>query len=79
MSASTTLTPAQHRAELARAERRAQRTGDSSDRAEVQRIRSEYTEAHLAAHIDRVVSKAPPLTDEQVDRLAAILRRGGQR
>lgn len=28
----------------------------------------------IQAHIDRIVSQAPPLSDEQRDRLAAILR-----
>lgn len=32
----------------------------------------------LAEHIQRVVAEAPPLTDEQRDRLAGLLRGGGQ-
>ena len=31
----------------------------------------------LEEHVRRVVSAAPPLTDEQRDRIAAILRAGG--
>lgn len=31
----------------------------------------------LEEHIRRVVAEAPPLTDEQRDRIAALLRAGG--
>lgn len=31
----------------------------------------------LRVHIERVIAAAPPLTDEQRDRIAAILRSGG--
>jgi hypothetical protein len=33
--------------------------------------------AQLAAHIRRVVDSAPPLTEAQRDRLAVLLRSGG--
>lgn len=33
----------------------------------------------LAAHIERVVSQAPPLTQDQRVRLASILTNGGER
>lgn len=32
--------------------------------------------AALAEHIAKVIAEAPPLTDEQRDRIAAILRGG---
>lgn len=31
----------------------------------------------LAEHVARVVAQAPPLTDEQRERIAALLRAGG--
>lgn len=34
--------------------------------------------ASLAQHIARVAAEAPPLTDEQRDRLAVLLRGGGR-
>lgn len=36
--------------------------------------RRELAEANIAAAIDRALTTAPPLTDEQCDRLAARLR-----
>ena len=33
--------------------------------------------ASIAAHVERVVAEAPPLTPEQRDRIAAVLRAGG--
>lgn len=36
--------------------------------------RSDLVEANLAAAITRILADAPPLTDEQCDRLSAILR-----
>lgn len=34
------------------------------------------TDPELAAHIAELVAAAPPLTEEQIDRIAAILRAG---
>jgi hypothetical protein len=39
-------------------------------------LRRELRAAQLAEHIRRVVDAAPPLTDDQRTRLAALLRRG---
>ncbi|MCE5291424.1 MAG: hypothetical protein LLG14_19600 [Nocardiaceae bacterium] len=36
--------------------------------------RRNHAESKIADYIEKVVSEAPPLTDEQRDRLAAILR-----
>lgn len=65
------------RASLARAERKAQRSGDPSDREAAQRTRAEYAELKLAEYIKRAVAAWPPLTNEQRDRLALLLRGGG--
>jgi hypothetical protein len=37
-------------------------------------LRRELKEAKLTAYIEQVVAIAPPFTDEQIDRLAALLR-----
>jgi hypothetical protein len=42
----------------------------------VEQARIEYRVASLADHIRRVVDAAPPLTAEQRDRLAVLLRGG---
>jgi len=41
------------------------------------RVRQDYAEAQLAEHIQQVVAKAPPLSDEQRGRLAALLTASG--
>ncbi len=47
------------------------RPADDHDLVEARR---ELRAAKLAAHIERVVAEAPPLTAEQRDRLAGLLR-----
>jgi hypothetical protein len=42
--------------------------------AELQQLRAAYAAETLAEHIARVVAAAPPLTAEQRDRLALLLR-----
>lgn len=37
-------------------------------------LRRELKEAKLAAYVERVVAEAPDLTDEQVNRIALLLR-----
>jgi len=37
----------------------------------------EYAAARIAAYVERTVSSAPPLTTEQRDKLALLLRGGG--
>lgn len=52
------------------------RPADDPDLVDARRnLRAE----RLAAHIEKVVAEAPPLTAEQRDRLAALLRGGGAR
>jgi hypothetical protein len=65
----------QLRVGIARAERKSKRTGDS---APVVEARREYAAAKIAEHIKRVVDDAPPLTDEQIARISAVLHRGGE-
>jgi hypothetical protein len=62
-------TLAQQRAEIARRSRRGDAAGERAARAA-------YAEAKLAAYIEKVVSDAPDLTDEQRERLAVLLRPG---
>lgn len=49
----------------------ATRRGTPEDVAEARR---DYRAVKLEAHIREVVNAAPPLTDEQADRLAALIR-----
>lgn len=62
------------RAALARAERRAKRTGDPDDVEAALDARARYAEAKLAEHIRKTIEAAPPLTAEQRDRLSQLLR-----
>jgi hypothetical protein len=66
---------AAQRVAIARAERASRRTGDS---ALVEDARRDYAAAKLADYIKRTVDAAPPLSPEQRERLAALLRGGGQ-
>lgn len=50
----------------------------TADVESVQRARAELAAAKLAQYIERVVSAAPPFTSEQLDRLALLLRPGGE-
>jgi hypothetical protein len=50
------------------------RPPDDPERVEAQRS---LRAAALAAHVEKVVAGWPPLTDEQIDRVAALLRTGG--
>ena len=45
-----------------------------ADAAETQAARRDFRAARLAAYIRREVDQAPPLTGEQRDRLACLLR-----
>lgn len=48
-----------------------------SDDPELVEARRDLAAEVIAQHAAKVVSKAPPLTPEQRDRIAAILRSGG--
>lgn len=52
------------------------RTIQRDQQADVTDLRREFATARIADHIKRVVDAAPPLTPEQRDRLALLLRGG---
>jgi hypothetical protein len=47
---------------------------DSSAMTEARR---DYTAAKIADYIERVLDAWPPLADEQIARISAVLHRGG--
>lgn len=71
------LTPqrSKARSDLANAAAKVSRHPDDPSAAEALiAARRDYYATALADHIRKVVDAAPPLTDEQRDRLAALLR-----
>lgn len=62
------LTEHQIRAQIAAEHRRTVR-----DPARIAELRGQLRETQLAEHIRRVVDAAPPLTQEQLQRLALLL------
>lgn len=52
------------------------KTHDPTEPAMVEK-RAELRALRLEDHVRRVISEAPPLTDEQRDRIASLLRAGG--
>lgn len=46
----------------------------SGDPEQIAQARRDHAAATLESHISRIVGAAPPLTAEQRDRLAALLR-----
>lgn len=48
------------------------------DHPKVVAARRELETANLADHVAKVLAGWPPLTDEQLDRIAALLRTGGR-
>ena len=62
------------RARLGVASRTARRTGDPDDIARRDQLDAEYRTVALAEHVRQVVAKAPPLSPEQRERIAALLR-----
>ena len=62
----------QLRAGIARASKR---TGDPISAADKRR---DYAAAKLEDYIRRIVDQAPPLTEDQRSRIAALLRTGGE-
>ena len=66
------------RTAIARAARAVRKRPDDMAALEkLGRVRQDYAEAQLAEHIQQVVAKAPPLSDEQRGRLAALLTASG--
>jgi excisionase family DNA binding protein len=73
------VTVATVRSMIDRGELRAYRVGPRAvriRRSDLKSILSPIEATSLAEHVKRVVAQAPPLTDEQRDRIAAILRGG---
>jgi hypothetical protein len=65
------------RSRLANEVKRAKRTGQPVESfPAVQAARGELAEAKIAAYITAVVSAAPPLSAQQRDRLATLLKTG---
>lgn len=63
------------RAGIARASSYAERhPADNEAQDVVAQLRAEYAEKKIENYVKAVVAKAPPLTPEQRDRLAAIVR-----
>lgn len=52
------------------------KTRDPSDPEMVEK-RVELRALKLEDHVTRVIAQAPPLTPEQIERIAALLRAGG--
>lgn len=71
-----TLSPevASHRARVASLSR-----SRRSDDPELVKARRDLFAAKLEAHIERTLAEAPPLTEEQRDRLAGIFTGGAAR
>jgi hypothetical protein len=53
------------------------RSAVSASPDEIEDARRDLAVAKIADYVERVVSGAPPLTDLQRDRIAALLRAGG--
>lgn len=49
----------------------------TSDDPDFIRARRDLAALTLEEHVQRALDNAPPLTDEQVERVAALLRAGG--
>lgn len=47
------------------------------DPLQIETARRDLAAAKLEAHIARVVAEAPPLTREQLDRIAVLIRSAG--
>jgi hypothetical protein len=54
---------------IMRAEKVARRSGD---RTEADDLRRQYVEAKIEAYVQRVVAEAPPLTEDQKNRLRSL-------
>jgi hypothetical protein len=61
---------------LMRAEKFARKSGD---RSEVDDLRRQYVEAKIEAYVQRVVAEAPPLTEDQKNRLRSLFSTAGDR
>jgi hypothetical protein len=73
---SDSLALAQLRAKHARAVMAYKRHPSEATREAAEQLRGAYAEAKMADSIKRAVATWPPLTNEQRDRLAMLLRGG---
>lgn len=69
----------QERARVAALSRRVQAGERAPDDPELAEARQNLRAAKLEDHIRKAVAEAPPLSDEQRDRIVAILRGGAAR
>lgn len=60
--------------ELARTRSRVATASRLGSPAEVEQARRDHAAVKLESYVNKVVSEAPPLTDEQISRITAILR-----
>jgi len=65
---------AEQRSAQARAAAMKRHAPDSPDSPVTARLQTEFRAQRLAEHIKKIVDAAPPLTPEQRDRLALLLR-----
>lgn len=65
------------RAKLGQAARTAKKSGKTADAIHRDSLSAEYRALKLEDHIREVVDGWPPLSPEQRDRLAILLRGGG--
>jgi hypothetical protein len=65
------------RSRLALEVRKQRRQGCDGESPNVVRARQELAEAKIREFVERVVAQAPPLSDEQLTRLASLFRGGG--
>ncbi len=63
--------------EVAKARSRAGVAGRKGDQKAKRAAQADLAEAKIADYIERTVAAAPPLTDEQRDKLATLIIRGG--
>jgi hypothetical protein len=69
------LSMAQRRAEIARAQKDVRRNpSDGAARARVRELKAEYAERQIENYVQAVVASAPPLSAEQLERIAILLR-----
>jgi hypothetical protein len=61
---------------LMRAAKVARRSGD---RSEIDGLRRQYVEAKIAAYVQRLVAEAPPLTEDQKNRLRSLFSTASDR
>jgi hypothetical protein len=77
MAALTAESP-HHRARIAALKRCIKAGERPADDPELVDAQQKLAAAQLVEHIERIIADWPPLTDEQLDRIAALLRAGSR-